>query len=731
MNGQNTSQLFGTSPFQEPGGEFYSPGFVNFLDTLRRSPEPRQVPPPDPTKKEQDAANEYLNDWLRRSQAVVDNNVEKWKWLEYLYKQRVTLKEWEQNDRNLSETERQKLRKTWQTNEILSINPMVDAYAHRMFQAVFFSRDYLQVTPRPDADDRVPEDHEFPTSKKLEELCKYDLKVGQFRNHMFQAFQWEGLFGFVFMKAAWYSRQVPQWWAYPDEAPFRSDGPDIGYPLITPIKPHNLLPDPEAVDADIQRWSGICHCKEISYHTAKQRFESGVWHLNRDEFERQFAYMEGPHDSDNLKIFTRSGGYSYSNVGYADSGDKVFTKDVTAGSDGKDVPRLKLWETQGLIPTKNGWEETVTVKVTDRDVNDPSTGILVRMKKGYALDNGMRTFACAHFMPLGECYGQGIVEPVLGLIHQLSTWQAIITDNAKLATQVQLKIRANSPVEQQLRDTKEEVQYPGKVWVVDEPDDLDYMSPPALNSAPLVGAYQHGERQLEKRTGISDATLGMSTREKTATETIHLQHAVQLPVNNLVSLCEESLLYPLGKLIMGLEQQHNLEDRHFVVKNAAGEPMPIRITAEEIQSGQYDIEFVLDRQDQFQIAKLQSLTQFIPVAMQMEPLLMQAGKRFRWHLFADMYMRYAGIDRRDELIADMSPDELMAQQQTMMEQMGMDPMAAQAQAGMGGVPPSQPGDIEPGPRGIVPDDPELLMQYIQEQARPPAQANAPIGGSIE
>ena len=156
----------------------------------------------------------------------------------------------------------------------------------------------------------------------------------------------------------------------------------------------------------------------------------------------------------------------------------------------------------------------------------------------------------------------------------------------------QLMVRRGSSAARQI-NSDDDVIYPGKVWTVDDPGDIQPF--PTLNfpQQEVNHLIDYLNSLLERRTTVSEITLGVSTRRKTATEAHILQESAMSPFATRTDLCARAFLEPLGKIALSMLQQFLLDDQTITVRNSSGQEVPLVVRSEEIQKSLYRLSATL------------------------------------------------------------------------------------------------------------------------------------------
>ncbi len=660
------------------------------------------APVPLPSKRLQNEAFEYVTDWCKASYDFVKRKTDKWHLLEDLYHNRRDLGSWTTGpDLSLTEN-RAGLKQTvgnrkerWQSDIILAPSYIVDSWADRAYQAVFHGPEWLSVLPENIQGGPVT-DAQYPTSYKLQELLLSRLTQGQIHVRLYEILQHLVLFGSVYAKLFWYSKSVTRHrWNYETLEVVSSSEKIFDCPVVQVIPLDRLLVDWTASHGDVQRHSGIGHRVDRTYEQIKESFDRGVYNLNEAEFVERWKNTE-PAPSTGAEELLRD----------EDSDDP----------ESDPMRKLAIWEWHGQIPTSEGHKECLCTFVTERGAESPEDGIMIRFTDSPVLWSGLRPFLSAHYTPLAGPFGLGAVESNLDLLHAISQFISQSQDNARLTANAQLIVRRGSSAARQI-SAEDDVVYPGKVWTVDDPKDIQPF--PNLNfpQNDVNNLINYLNSLLEKRTTVSDITLGMSGRSKSATEANILQENALSPFSTRIDLFARSFIEPLGRIGLSMLQQFLLDDQFIAVKDSNGADVPLVVTAREIQSGLYRVAATLTRQESTRIAKAQSIERALPTLAQFQPILAQEGFQISFSELLKRYLDLIGVEGADRIFGRVQP--------------GGSPNASMP-TGAGGIPAQMPGagnrgvsrsDVPPplvengGPMGPEPSDANALAQLLQMQAQ--------------
>ncbi|MEW6350469.1 MAG: hypothetical protein AB1646_15505 [Thermodesulfobacteriota bacterium] len=585
-------------------------------------------------KRLQDEAFEYVSQWCKASQEFVSRKVPRWKLLEDLYHNRRGLNSWSSGSELSAVESRGAQARTpssserWQADIVLTPSYIVDSWADRAYQAVFNGPDWLSVAadvaPGPPAGE-----HDFPASYKLQELLLSKLGQGQINIRLYEILQHLVLYGSVYAKVFWYSKDVTrQRWNDRTLELVQDHGKVFDCPVVQVIPLDKVLVDWTATHNDVQRHTGIGHKADTTFNYLDEQFKRGVYDLNRADFLRRW---EG------------------SSRGSSPMASELLRDRDTDDLMADDVAKLTIWEWHGRVPTKEGFKECVCTIVTDRGDDSPENGVMIRLLDAPVLWSGLRPFVAAHYTPLPGPFGMGAVESNLDLIHSISQFISQSQDNARLTANAQLIVRRGSSAARQI-STESNAVYPGKIWLVDDPGDIQPFPVLSFPQQEINSLVSYLNNLLEKRTSVSDITLGVAGRAKTATEAHLLSESAGSAFATRVDLFARTFLEPLGKLGLSLVQQFLLEDQLVMIQDINGQDRPLVVRAQEIQSGRYKVVATITRQDSTRIAKAQSIERALPTLAKFQPVLSSEGYRIS---FAELFKRYLdliGVEGADRVL---------------------------------------------------------------------------------
>jgi len=591
---------------------------------------------PVPSSKFQEHAFGYVSRWCAASKEFVGRKIERWKLLEDLYHNRRELNSWgarsyrqASGDGSCLAANQDSGRDRWQADIILAPSYIVDTWADKAYQSVFSGPEWLTVVPE-NPEGPTTENLQFPTSYKLQELLLARLAEGQIHVRLYEILQHLVLYGTVFAKIFWYSKNALRHrWDCETLEVIEEHDKVYDCPIVQVIPLDRVLPDWTATHSDVQRHSGIGHCVDKNYEQIIEQFERGVYTLNRAEFLERWESAPA------------------SGVGSRDGLLQDQDKYDLAGDDAR---VLTVWEWHGRIPFEKGHKECLCTIITERGADTPENGVMVRLTEAPVLWCGLRPFLAAHYTPVPGPFGMGAVESNLDLIHSISQFLSQSQDNARLTANAQLIVRRGSSAARQI-STDSNVVYPGKVWTVDDPADVQPF--PSLNfpqnDVNRLIDYLNG--LLERRTTVSDVSLGVAGRAKTATEAHILQQSSMAPFSTRADLFARSFLEPLEKIALSMLQQFLLEDQTITIRDYSGRDLPVTVTSEELQTGRYKVVATLTRQDATRLAKAQSIERVLPTLAKFQPVLAAEGIRISFAEVIKRYLDLIGVDGADRVLS--------------------------------------------------------------------------------
>jgi hypothetical protein len=586
----------------------------------------------------------------------------------------------------------------WQSDIVLAPSYIVDTWADRAYQAIFSGPEWLTVIPDAGGQAHQYARSDFPPSCKLQELLLHKLSQGQIHVRIYEALQHLVLYGTVYAKIFWYSKGiVRRKWNYETLDVVEERGTVYDCPIIQVIPLDRVLPDWTASHGDVQRFEGIGHLVDKSYDHVLEQFSRNVYHLNKKAFQHRWAEAAVRDMREGL------------------------SKDPDSVSVDHDAsPQFTIWEWHGRIPFQGRHVECLCAIVTEQGARSPQDGIIVRLTPGPVLWSGLRPFLSAQYTPLPGPLGMGAVESNLDLIHAISQFISQSQDNTRLTANAQLIIRRGSSSARQISMENETV-YPGKIWTVDDPDDVRPFPPLNFPQHDVNHLIDYLYSLLERRTNVSEITLGVSTRDKTATEAHILQESAQSPFATRTDLFARSFLENMGKIALSMLRQFLLEDQTLTIRDRHGRDVAITVGPEDLQDGHHRVAATLTRQDSTRLAKAQSIERALPTLTRFKPLLDQEGVRISFAELIKRYLDLIGIEGADRVFQRIGPDnggsldhreEEDSLENENLEQASASPFR-QGDAAKG-----KPAGLvrDGGPMGRFPSDANALAQFLSIHA---------------
>mgnify|MGYP000865813102 CR=1 FL=1 len=659
----------------------------------------QKAPPSDPhealSPAELEEVFRFLGAWLGAAREYVAGKTAGWKLLEDLYHNRLDLRSWGEKYASVPgpSDDAPGLFSNWQSDIIVSPSYIVDSWADRAYQAVFNGPEWLSVTPEsPEIGPGSPE-QVFPLSFKLQELLIRRLECGQIHARLYEILHSLVLYGTAYAKIYWKSgKSRLRRWNLESPDLVTEDFSSHDCPVVQIIPLDRMLLDWRATSSDVQRSSGIGHTVDKTFQSVLDGYESGLYNLNRDVFMERFRQASSTSDS---------------------APERLMNDPDTWGLSDEFIRHVTVWEFHGQIPYRGSYHECVCSVVTEHDSDSPETGLLIRFTPRPALWSGMRPFLCAHYTPMPGPLGVGAVESNLDLIHSISQFLSQSQDNARLTANAQLIVRRGSAAARQI-GLEDDTVYPGKVWLVDDPADIQPF--PKLNfpQTDINTLINYLNTLLERRTAVSDISLGVSGRGKTATEAHILQQSAMAPFETRADLFARSFIEPMGQLALDMIRQFTIEDQIIVSRDYSGKEIPLTITAAELHSGQYRVYATLTSQDSTRLAKAQSIERALPTLASFQERLEMEGVRISFSELIKRYLDLIGVDGTERILSRTGPTDSGINQEFSSEPLVDD--RSRGYPGISGRSAPRPLVENGGPMGDYPDEINALAQLLQVNA---------------
>lgn len=482
-------------------------------------------------------------------------------------------------------------------------------------------------------------------------------------------------------KILWYHKAGRRRMVDPNTLELKYDETPIQeFPCLQLIEPDYWLPDWKANCSDIQRWSGIGHISEVTYHEVLAGFTEGVYTLNREEFIKQF---------ENVEALT----YQTTNV-EADPDAEGLTDD----------PRPKLWmvEWHGQV-----WDSTAEIHREccanfcmqvgqDSHITSFEDATLVRLTMEPILHCGLRPFVVGQWWsePAGA-YCMTLFDQIREIRYMLSQILAQIQDLARIAASGTMGVREGSLTH---RHIQKNGLNPFQAVPFEDPSDIIALP---LRDAPLQAmdrARQDLQLVYERISLINETFQGISGNEKTASEAVILDKRAQGPFQAILDRFCRTFVEPALNLFLALCQQYLWEDQ--MITDDAGNPVPLGVTVDDLKSGRFRVKVTVVNQELATAAKANSFREFLQSLPGLQPLLQAEGWMVQVHQVCKRYLdqfNQDGVDRILTRITD--PNMLMQMQQTIQ------------QAPVNGQQPPQ--NWNGGPMGAAQTDQNVQAQSMQ------------------
>lgn len=661
--------------------------------------------PPKASQKFQKNAMEFFSWWAGEAYQYSLEGRDQRNLIRDLYESRRPLDKWTHSGRWTRNDEEaalaQQKRQYRRSNFVVNPTPIIQSLSNRAHRMIFASDNPFPVKVV-DPVDSV-EDAAFPTSDKLSQLLWQRLQQGRIETRVFETWQ-DGLcFGSMLGKWHWFTRSIPR--RLRTSSGRVATFEELAYecPIMETLDQDYFLADWEAKNNDVQRWQCVGNRIKMPVFRVHQRFKEGVFDLNFDEVRRRWPDAFGS--------------------GSLEDGEQKGWRDLASYRTNNQMPGVMAWEGHGLIPDERGEfvEGTLTV-LSDINAETPRDGVIVRLKVGTALDCGMRPYSVGHYTPMPRAFGQSIIEPNLDIIYYLSNLVNLFIDCTRYSVNpVIVGDPAFINALKAMKDQNGNVLFPGLLIPSSDPTSVKTLKLEFNHANELLRLIEYLEHQLERRTGVSETTLGISQREKTATEAMTLSDAISTPLAIRTQLWARDFMEPGLNIALSMLQQFTQDSLTIMLRGADGMEQPVTIEADELRTGKYHVTAVLDRQDEMRLAKAQTLERILPTLAKVQPLLANEGFQISFQGVLKKYLELIGVDGIDRIITVMPPPPPMP--------LGPDGMplppgeGPPPGIGPGGAPPPMlpPGGGGPlaengGPMGPTPTDMNAMTQMLQLRA---------------
>jgi len=688
-----------TRPFMPPGlpGEL-SPNPMEAIPPIEDPP--TQVPsdPPDAKGKIRKEIVTWAKSFMKASREFTKRKERDFELFYRLYNGRISRTQWRNwYSANTVETMTRSELFSFLADEatedwsefVYAPTHMVDTWIDNAYPLLFNNSEFLLVIPDNPQGPNI-EDDQYPTAKKLQQLLLSKLDEGRIHARGYDALKALVIHGTCYAKVIWFSKEVPRWkWDLEQIERVEDVNLVSEAPVVQIIGPEKVLVDPEVEHNDVSRFRGIGHWVEKPYDVVLEGFRRGAFKLNESEFKRRF--------SDVGRKINRTG------EGPTDDSDK-YNLGETEGS------WVRVWELHSAAPTGEGLKENVVTIITECGIDDPTDGLEIRITLGPILDCGLRPFVSAQFSPECGPFGKGQIERNVDLIFELSTLIGQFQDNVRATAHSILIVEEGSDADEKLKETGDKL-IPGMIFrkqagATDDPIKAAELSQfPAADVKDLIQYYLG----LLERRMVSETFQGVSSREKSATESKLLYDQSMTPTQTRVDLFARQFLGPVGQIALAMLQQFLLEDQIITIKNDRGMDMPMTITTEELTTGRYRVYAALAKQDQQRIAKGNMIKEVLPIAERLKPIVMQVeGQDISLTELFRQFLHYADVEKIDKIVYPTPPPMPLPPD--------IPPDAGMPPDNLAG--PGVPSSLYPlaengGPMGDIPTDANINAQNIQ------------------
>ena len=706
--------------------------------------EPTPITAPVPDKAFQEAAFDYITKWCFASREYVLRKAPRWQWLRDLYKNLHTVETFLDenytgnqpvgNSRLEARTADDTEKAPWQENRIYGPAHVINRFQEEAHPAIF-DGDWLTVTatdqspgqppPPPEPPPlppglppelvqllqpqppQTPPEQDFqtvlPLGRRLAWMMLRDLDRARLKDGQRTCLHNLALLGTVYLKTSWYEHTGMQWvtdgkktWPEP-----------VVYwdcPLVEEIQLEDILPDKEARHRDIQRWSGIGHIVSRTYEEVKDGFRNGRYHLNETDFDDLF---------ENAKTGTSRPTSDYSR----DSDAETITDERSF---------LRVWEWHGKVPhEKWGLTEVVAAFAVDRDSDDPSTGVLIKLVYGAALPDGRRPFDTEQYVPQAGPFGLGMIDVAEEIIWQISRLQNMLIDNLNVTAVPSWVEEAFAGIKAQIKEDGGFYR-PGRIYTAKSGSNPATALVPfptgTFNIQWVFQAITYWIQQFELKT-LAYQIGGGSREGNTATEAQIQQNQSQRPILVRTRWYSENALEPALEKCLSLVQQNRLQDQTITVRNGSGMEVPATVTAKEIQNGTFKIRVAITKNDTRSISKAQSIERGMQMIQNLDPLLQRENSQAVYAELIRRYLDLIEVEGSTDIIRTLGSVEqgLMQQIQQLQQQIEQMQKAGPAKGPSESIsfkdlPPD--GQIQMAAQAGIKLDPQILMLQRLQQVMP-------------
>lgn len=646
-------------------------------EQLQPEPPPRFVKaekPPPPTKKFQEHAKQYISEYCRASRAYMKTKEAAIKLDRDLFDNKLTIEEWReraQGESSAAATSQSIKPKTLEDENrpwsqfVFSVSHLINAFAANAVPQILEGPDWLTVIdrkgkpqpkPQPDmASWQIPPEmmpmegpepqsapgEEFSRQLRVQNFLLQKMEMGQIEARLYEAIQSCVVDGTVYAQV--FPVVVPQyeWWFDTETGEYTEQKVSEEYYVVLQQIPLNrVLVDPLAKHNDVQRYRGIGHRIDRTYEQILQDFDSGIYSLNRAEFEERWAKSKGKPAS-------------------VDS--EIDRDEDTVGLDDPDS-HLQVWSLCIKVPTEQKTlRECVCAIVTEQGVEDPSDGILVRLDQAPIIKGGLRPYACAHFIPRPGPLGMGMPRDNQELIYAISQFIGQLVDNTRMCA-----VGAMQALEGPAYEYLKKKGYIGPLEIVPVSQLNGELAPvpmPTFQIESIFRVIQWLVQLLEQRTVTAVFQGQNQGGDQTATGE-HLQYQQSMrPATTITDLICRTLVQPLGRIALKMLAQMTDEPQDFSIQNAKGEDIAAQVTPEDFEEGDYDVVVTLTHQDSTKTIKAQTIRDIIETIEKHLPRLNAEGTDISLTELYKRLLDLLNVDGSDRVVTQISTKEQAMQKQ--------------------------------------------------------------------
>jgi len=623
------------------------PGFMQ--PGVSASPPPQPARPPRFSDEFKAYVSEYVQNWMHSSAKAVEQKLWRWRLLDEIYHNQRSLKNWYEPIHAVALDPQVVDKAEWRTNFIVSTAAVINSFTDRMYNAIFAQPDaYQRVVAEPWlSEDGTPNAEDYHTIQKFESLLFEKNRQAFFKPRIHVGLGQYAKMGTDISKIFYFTQDRWRWMTDPlSGAPM----PQLirkEFPIIQSVPLDMSLPDWKAKSSDCQNdWDGIGNRLYVPVSHVLDRFDQGVYDTNREEFEKQYPLLQKSPMPGLIQL--------YSDPYIVDS------EDISQ------VHRVCLWEWHGEVPIPAKWgggiQELICTHVTATHDHSPVGSLMIRCSFGPALETGDRPYTVAHFTPLPSPFGNSHIENNMHLVYYMSHIINLMLDNARLGGNAMLKVRENSKPHLALNKTrKSPTVYPGKVWPVVNPDDVTPFEPFVIPEQALSNIFQYFQRANERETSVNDNTLALQSKAQTATEAYRIGQMADVPLETRINLFTEYVMEPFGRISLGMLQNRLQGPQPVMIQGSDGrQRVQEMINPDELRTGRYRVVASVNRPDQAQIARLQSLERMLPNVIQARIPALQDPENPKWisiTAWLEAYVDELNPPNKDQIFTDVTPEQ--------------------------------------------------------------------------